>query len=83
MIQEYFGVSSDKADAIVVVYPTLDRLFCAYERCGSRLEREEMLNGLAVMSSKKDKVTKIGIAISRRVYEGFWLDDADELIKMR
>jgi hypothetical protein len=83
MVQEYFGVSGDKADAIVLVYPTLDRLYSAYARCGSRIEREEMLNGLAVRSSTKDKVTKIGIAISKRVYEGFWLEDPDELMKLR
>jgi hypothetical protein len=83
MIQEYFGVSGDKADAIVLVYPTLDCLYEAYKRRGSRIEREEMLNGIAVRSSTKDKITKIGIAISRRVYEGFWGEDPDELIKMR
>jgi len=81
MLMQYFSVSPEKADAIVRVYPTINKLYTAYSKCGSKKACEEMLCGIEVTNAARTKVTRMGPAISKRVYEGFMGDDPDEIMR--
>lgn len=63
------GVSEEKAATIVRMYPSIKALMTAYRECSSIDERENMLKDLIVASFTAKKDSKIGKAISKKVYQ--------------
>lgn len=81
MLGEYFGVSVDKAAAISAVYPTLNSLYSAYQKCRGPEECEALLAGIEVVSGNRVKSSRIGPSLSSRIYECMMSSDPTQLMR--
>lgn len=69
------GVSEEKALSIERQYKNLKSLMELYESCANDTARENILADLLVHSKAQDKLTKLGKALSKKIYQVFWSND--------
>ena len=69
------GISEEKALSIERQHRNLKSLMDLYESCSNDLARENILADLLVQSKNQDKLTKLGKAISKKLYQVFWSTD--------
>jgi len=74
------GISTNIAAKISEYYPSIKKLYRAYNECDTEITREMMLADIILTDNGKQK-RRIGDVISKRVYEYIYKeDDTDEIL---
>jgi hypothetical protein len=75
------GVSENKAIAIAKEYPNFTSLVNVYVSCGyNEKEKECILKDIEVPNREKDKTTRLGIALSTKIFKVFNSTDPNIII---
>ncbi|KND04284.1 uncharacterized protein SPPG_00020 [Spizellomyces punctatus DAOM BR117] len=82
MLEQIQMCTEARAKAIVQVYPSLQSLYCAYERCTSATEARNLLAKIQVNSgtAANPNLRNIGPQLSKRVYAALMEEDASKVL---
>ncbi|TPX69605.1 hypothetical protein SpCBS45565_g02357 [Spizellomyces sp. 'palustris'] len=82
MLEQIQMCTESRAKAIVQVYPSLQSLYCAYERCTSATEARNLLAKIQVNSgtAANPNLRNIGPQLSKRVYAAVMEEDPSKVL---
>ncbi|KAL5008151.1 hypothetical protein ScPMuIL_013732 [Solemya velum] len=69
---QLYGMSAERAKAVIEVYPTLSNLISAYDSCSTEKERENMLSSIKCGKSGRG----LGMVQSRMIYQLYCTEGA-------
>lgn len=70
------GISEDKARSIQLAYKNIKGLMDKYEECSNDIARENILGDIPIkLSADNSRVSKLGKALSKKVFLTFWSTD--------